>query len=563
MKRFMAILLCAVMVFSLTVTAFAANGDGRATRAIFGDPTPIGNGVSLKTISQPDVLSGKNVTTCDVYYLEKDAEDTSKRDNCEKHYIREAKLNGKVVSIFEYLGGGQSDNTANGYKQLYFGDSIYNIPEKFFSSMRELETIVVGRDVRDIGAEAFANNAALENVLWRGANTVKISDKMFYNCPELKKVDFRSGISGIGKDAFTGDDKLGELDNYGNHYWNGYLVKGAKEVACIEVMPGTKGIADGAFDNNANLSLVKLPKGLAFVGKDMFCSETKAKPVFVVFDGTKAEWEKIPNAKDAAKNNVCVVCSDGMICGGAFSDVAAGQWYTENVARMRYLGYMMGYEDKFRPEDTLTRAEAVQIFCNIDKMQRPTKAGPGKPVEFTDVDKNAWYYDAIRWGYDHGVAGGYGDNKFGPEDPVTREQFTAMMYRFVGGEAEDFALEWTDADDISVWAVEVMRWAAKNGILMHGKYDVRPQDSVTRAEAAAIIDRTMGDELEVKIQALLDLADSMYKDNELHGWQADEPEVPDAPTDVPDESSEPAETEEESSEPVEDPTDEPAPEEAA
>lgn len=69
---------------------------------------------------------------------------------------------------------------------------------------------------------------------------------------------------------------------------------------------------------------------------------------------------------------------------------------------------------------------------------RPDYDGEKKPKEppFTDVPKNAWYRDAVRWAWENGIAGGTGENRFSPNQPCTRAEVVTMLYRLNGlGEA--------------------------------------------------------------------------------------------------------------------------------
>ena len=125
----------------------------------------------------------------------------------------------------------------------------------------------------------------------------------------------------------------------------------------------------------------------------------------------------------------------------------------------------------------------------------------GSPVvnyilPFDDVAEGVWYTEAIRWAAASGVVGGYGNGKFGPGNPVTREQLAAMLYRYEqykgGGFTGTwmFPLNYADADLVSSWAREPMCWAAMNGIITGiGNDQLDPQGKATRAQAASMIMR--------------------------------------------------------------------------
>ena len=121
----------------------------------------------------------------------------------------------------------------------------------------------------------------------------------------------------------------------------------------------------------------------------------------------------------------------GMFCtaGAAnFTDVASGAWYAEAVGYCTEHGLMTGVSDTaFAPEDTMTRAMLVTILY-----RQAGSPAVSHTVSFTDVAAEAWYAQAVAWADANGVAGGYGDGRFGPEEPVTREQMAAILWRRAG-----------------------------------------------------------------------------------------------------------------------------------
>ncbi len=168
-----------------------------------------------------------------------------------------------------------------------------------------------------------------------------------------------------------------------------------------------------------------------------------------------------------------------------FTDLAEDDWYYEAVRFVQEQGLMNGYSDgRFGPNDTLSRGQLAQILFN--KEGRP---GVDQLLDFSDVSGEAWYAEAVRWVTSQGIAGGYGNGAFGPNDPITREQLAVMLWRYSGSPAAtDKELHFNDTDEISGYALEAMRWAVENGIL-NGDGDGRlgPQGQATRAQAAQML----------------------------------------------------------------------------
>ena len=125
----------------------------------------------------------------------------------------------------------------------------------------------------------------------------------------------------------------------------------------------------------------------------------------------------------------------------------------------------------------------------------------GNPVvnyamRYTDVAADAEYAEAVRWASSEGIANGYGDGRFDPDAPITRQQMAAMLYRYVQSKgygftgAWAFPLDFTDAGDVSEYAYEAMCWLTMNDIIT-GSEDgtLAPHDQVTRDEAQATLSR--------------------------------------------------------------------------
>ena len=112
-------------------------------------------------------------------------------------------------------------------------------------------------------------------------------------------------------------------------------------------------------------------------------------------------------------------------------------------------------------------------------------------MDFSDVAGEAWYTEAIRWATAMGIVSGYGGGRFGPNDSITREQLAVMLWRYSGSPAAtNKELHFADADKISGYALEAMRWAVENGIISgYGNGQVGPGGQATRAQVAQMLMR--------------------------------------------------------------------------
>ena len=115
-------------------------------------------------------------------------------------------------------------------------------------------------------------------------------------------------------------------------------------------------------------------------------------------------------------------------------------------------------------------------------------------MDFSDVAEDSWYAQGAAWAVRWGVASGYGDGRFGPDDPITREQLAVMLYQYAWNMGYDLTgggmalREYDDYDQISGWALEALDWAVHTGLLSgKGGGILDPTGGATRAQAAQIL----------------------------------------------------------------------------
>ncbi|MBQ7500572.1 MAG: S-layer homology domain-containing protein, partial [Clostridia bacterium] len=171
-----------------------------------------------------------------------------------------------------------------------------------------------------------------------------------------------------------------------------------------------------------------------------------------------------------------------------FKDVSPTAWYFEaaNYAYHNEITSGTG-EGTFSPDMPITRAMFVQMLARIEKVDLDNYR---LASEFRDVDIGAWYSEAVAWAYDSGIVSGTGDGLFAPDDNVTREQIAVIMYSLCGDDNTADISGYSDADDVSAWAVEAFGWAVGSGYISGvGDNMLSPGTDSTRAQSLQILYR--------------------------------------------------------------------------
>lgn len=175
----------------------------------------------------------------------------------------------------------------------------------------------------------------------------------------------------------------------------------------------------------------------------------------------------------------------------SFRDVLKTDWFYKDVQFVTENKLMLGTDNmNFSPKATVTRAMVATILWRME-----SEPAAKRTSNFTDVATGKWYSDAIAWTSENGIFTGYGSGKFGTNDPITREQLAAILYRYAQYKAcslTDSAKlsSFADADRVSGYAQTAMQWSVGSGMLKGGTDGkLLPQNTATRAELAAILHR--------------------------------------------------------------------------
>lgn len=183
-----------------------------------------------------------------------------------------------------------------------------------------------------------------------------------------------------------------------------------------------------------------------------------------------------------------------------YTDVKRTDWFYNDVYWATITGTMSGTGAAFEPNAPMTRAMLVTTLYN---RASPTELD-FKSSRFQDVEADVWYTAPIEWAASWGIASGTGQggftfdtptlDTFSPLAPLTRQDAVVLLYQYMS--ALDVEMEsasgqlgrFPDGEDTALYARNAMEWAITNQILQGSDGMLLPGGTLTRAQAAALLD---------------------------------------------------------------------------
>ena len=232
-------------------------------------------------------------------------------------------------------------------------------------------------------------------------------------------------------------------------------------------------IEDVATSDIERVTITKTANGIAFdIGSGGF------SPFVLVWDdgdgGDEPWWPPIDPGDDGDEGD----------------DGGDGEFVPKWLNIDDHYAYIIGYEDgTVRPQGNITRAEVATIFFRLltDEVREEywsTESG------YSDVSSSDWYNNAISTLSNLGVITGYEDGTFRPNASISRAEFVTIVTRFFDYTAE---YEGTFSDvSYSSWYADFVQAAVDMGLVNgYENGTFRPNASITRAEAVAIVNRVL------------------------------------------------------------------------
>ena len=172
-----------------------------------------------------------------------------------------------------------------------------------------------------------------------------------------------------------------------------------------------------------------------------------------------------------------------------FTDVKENDWFYASVKYAYENDLMKGISNtEFAPDSEVTRAMFVTVIYRMENEPQTGKCA------FTDVESGSYYESAVAWANENGIVSGISEDCFAPNEPITREQMAAIIYRYAAFKGYDITTSsntsYTDNDNISDYAKDAVIWAAEKSV-MTGNTDgsFAPKANTTRAQVASVFMR--------------------------------------------------------------------------
>lgn len=153
----------------------------------------------------------------------------------------------------------------------------------------------------------------------------------------------------------------------------------------------------------------------------------------------------------------------------------------------------------FAPDRQITRAEFVSIL--LRSLGLHSSRSELMSANFSDINDNAWYRDAVLTAVSYDLVDGYPDGTFKPNSPLTRTEAIAILNRAMelthlstvreANEADQQLAAYKDHANVAAWAKLAFASAIRNDLVEGTEGQLLPSEAITRAQTAVIVNRLL------------------------------------------------------------------------
>lgn len=396
-----------------------------------------------------------------------------------------------LPSTLQTIGNAAFQNTAIG--SVWLPDSVKTIGNSAFFGCQSLVEVVIPEGVKKIEEFTFMGCENLKSVTLPSTLT-SIQLSAFAACDNLADIVFRGTQSQWNSVQKLAEDNGGGKYNLTQdiHYNNAQKVAGfydvytddwfANDVQYVKDHSLMNGTGAGVFEPSTGAS-----RGMIVT----ILYRLAGSPATAAASSEMIPLEEDPSAASQNDEEAAVQENTDAVIQSEVKDLEEDS----SAAPLNDEEAAVQEDEETAPQDdtdTVIQSEAKDLTGTEEAQSYSA------PSSFKDVEAGAWYSDAVAWAARNGIVNGYEDGRFGPNDPITRQQLATILYRYAGmtgavSKANGAGVnlyKYKDASQIGDYAVDAMKWvnAAK---IMTGTSatTLEPAGNTNRMQIAAVLHR--------------------------------------------------------------------------
>lgn len=310
-------------------------------------------------------------------------------------------------------------------KTVKYSASAAEVSKGMFSGCTALESVEMPKQCMLIGESAFSGCKSLKSFDMSQLQKVKMD--AFRGCKSLEEVAFSDMLETIDSQAFVNCTSLKSVqlgNGVKNIEWGAFM--GCSALEEIELPPSLNMLKSMAFADCTALKTVVVKPMLLRISTDAFgyggtpAQKLDQEITFYGYRGTTADKYASANGYDFVQLNT----EDDL----PFGDVADSQYYAVPTLWAYQRGIVSGISaDRFAPDTSCTRAQVVAFLWRMAGRPEPM----AQYTTFVDVSPDSYYYKAVLWANEKGIARGVSFDNFAPDRIITRQELITFLYRMV------------------------------------------------------------------------------------------------------------------------------------
>ena len=389
-----------------------------------------------------DVVFGPEVTAIPSNLF---ASSYSKTDGCYPH-ITSVTIPDSVTSV-----GFAAFENCHDLKSVHIGSGMKSIGTNAFFETG-VQSVVIDGDCT-IGKHAFLYCYYLKDLTING--DCKLLEGCFAHCTGLESITINGDIADTISASLDENPVILVLPPFNNAGYNSDSLKVTFGQTVSEIPKQLFATSSSKSSGHyARITEVDIPTSVKSIGKYAFynCHDLRT----VNYAGSAIDWTMV-NVGDY--NNSLTSASFKYGSESLFIDVNVGDFCYDAVKWAVNKNITKGTSaTTFSPNERCTRGQVVTFLWRA--------AGEPKAstdVNFSDVDPNAYYHDAVQWAVENNITKGTGNNRFSPDATCTRGQVVTLMYRAANSPSVSSGNGFVDVAAGS-YCYDAVNWAVENNI---------------------------------------------------------------------------------------------------